>query len=57
MLPIIGLLAGVPMTAQAVGLGAAVEYLERLGMDKVEEHERALTAYALEQLAEIPASP
>ena len=46
--------AGVPMAAQAVGLGAAVEYLERLGMDRVLEHEEVLTAYALEQLATIP---
>jgi cysteine desulfurase/selenocysteine lyase len=46
--------AGVPMTAQAIGLGAAVQYLERLGMGRVEEHEKALTAYALEQLSSIP---
>ncbi|SFL07166.1 cysteine desulfurase [Geodermatophilus ruber] len=46
--------AGVPMTAQAIGLAAAVEYLQALGMDAVEEHEKALTAYALERLAEIP---
>jgi cysteine desulfurase / selenocysteine lyase len=46
--------AGVPMTAQAIGLAAAVEYLQALGMDKVEEHEKALTGYALEKLAEIP---
>jgi cysteine desulfurase / selenocysteine lyase len=46
--------AGVPMTAQTIGLGAAVEYLERLGMERVEEHERVLTGYALEKLAEIP---
>jgi cysteine desulfurase/selenocysteine lyase len=46
--------AGVPMTAQAIGLGAAVDYLTALGMDKVEEHEKAITAYALEKLAEIP---
>jgi cysteine desulfurase/selenocysteine lyase len=46
--------AGVPMTAQAIGLAAAVEYLQQLGMDRVQAHEEALTAYALEQLAEIP---
>ncbi|WP_448628023.1 cysteine desulfurase [Geodermatophilus sp. URMC 64] len=46
--------AGVPMTAQVIGLGAAVDYLDALGMDKVEEHEKALTGYALEKLAEIP---
>jgi cysteine desulfurase/selenocysteine lyase len=46
--------AGVPMTAQVIGLAAAVEYLQRLGMDKVEAHEKAITGYALEKLAEIP---
>ena len=46
--------AGVPMTAQVIGLAAAVEYLQALGMDKVEAHEKALTGYALEKLAEIP---
>ena len=42
------------MTAQVIGLAAAVEYLQALGMDKVEAHEQALTGYALEKLAEIP---
>lgn len=42
--------AGVPNIAQAVGLGAAVDYLNALGMDAVRNHEQALTAYALEQL-------
>src|ERR671927_935232 len=42
--------AGVPITAQAIGLAAAVEYLTALGMATVDEHEKALTAYALEQL-------
>ncbi|POX62723.1 cysteine desulfurase [Streptomyces sp. Ru62] len=46
--------AGVPMTAQAVGLAAAVEYLERLGMAEVAAHEDALTARALQLLAEVP---
>lgn len=46
--------AGVPMTAQAVGLGAAVDYLNELGMDHVFEHEHALTGYALDGLADIP---
>ncbi|GLX52126.1 cysteine desulfurase [Streptomyces hygroscopicus subsp. hygroscopicus] len=46
--------AGVPMTAQAVGLAAAVDYLERLGMPAVAAHEEALTARALELLAEVP---
>jgi cysteine desulfurase/selenocysteine lyase len=46
--------AGVPMTAQVIGLAAAVEYLQALGMDKVEEHEKAITGYALEQLQAVP---
>jgi cysteine desulfurase / selenocysteine lyase len=46
--------AGTPPIAEAVGLGAAVEYLERLGMERVREHERALTAYMLERLREVP---
>ncbi|GAB2926730.1 cysteine desulfurase [Rhodococcus aerolatus] len=46
--------AGVPMTSQAVGLGAAVDYLTAIGMDRVAEHERALTAATLAGLAELP---
>ncbi|MGY1777536.1 cysteine desulfurase [Geodermatophilus sp. SYSU D00804] len=46
--------AGVPMTAQAIGLGAAVDYLQALGMANVQAHEEALTAYALEQLQAVP---
>jgi cysteine desulfurase/selenocysteine lyase len=46
--------AGVPMTAQAIGLGAACDYLTEIGMDRVQAHEETLTAYALERLAEIP---
>ncbi len=46
--------AGTPPIAEAVGLGAAVDYLSELGMERVREHERALTAYMLERLAEIP---
>ena len=42
--------AGTPPIAEAVGLSAAVTYLEALGMDAVREHERALTAYALDAL-------
>jgi cysteine desulfurase/selenocysteine lyase len=45
--------AGTPPIAQAVGLGAAVDYLSAIGMDKVAEHERAITAYALDRLTEI----
>ena len=43
--------AGTPDIAAAIGLGAAVDYLTALGMDRVREHERLLTAYALEALA------
>ncbi|CAL2062777.1 MULTISPECIES: cysteine desulfurase [Streptomyces] len=46
--------AGVPMAAQAVGLAAAIGYLERLGMSEVEAYEETLTARALERLAEVP---
>lgn len=41
--------AGTPAIAEAIGLGVAVDYLTALGMDNVRAHERALTAYALEQ--------
>jgi cysteine desulfurase/selenocysteine lyase len=44
--------AGTPPIAEAVGLGAAVEYLEALGMDQVRAHETQLTAYALRTLTE-----
>jgi cysteine desulfurase/selenocysteine lyase len=46
--------AGVPMTSQAVGLAAAVDYLTAIGMDVVAEHERELTSAALAGLAELP---
>ncbi|AEF40355.1 cysteine desulfurase [Hoyosella subflava] len=45
--------AGVPMTSQVVGLGAAVKYLNDLGMDAVAAHERELTAATLEALTSI----
>jgi cysteine desulfurase/selenocysteine lyase len=45
--------AGVPNIAQAVGLGAAVDYLTAVGMENVHAHEQMLTGYALEQLATI----
>jgi cysteine desulfurase / selenocysteine lyase len=46
--------AGTPPIAEAVGLGAAVDYLGALGMERVRAHERSLTAYMLERLAEVP---
>ncbi len=44
--------AGTQMVAQAVGLAAAVDYLEAIGMDAIAQHEHELTAYALKRLAE-----
>ncbi|HEV7529909.1 MAG TPA: SufS family cysteine desulfurase [Solirubrobacteraceae bacterium] len=46
--------AGTPPIAEAVGLGAAVDYLSALGMERVREHECSLTAYMLRRLAEVP---
>ena len=46
--------AGVPMTSQAVGLGAAVDYLSALGMDNVRAHENELTGTALAKLQDVP---
>jgi len=45
--------AGTSMIAEAVGLGAAVDYLAALGMSRAREHERMLTAYALEALSSL----
>ena len=46
--------AGTPAIAEAVGFGAAVDYLTSLGMDHIAAHEHAITEYALERLEEIP---
>jgi len=46
--------AGTPPIVEAIGLGAAVEYLGHLGMDAVHAHEQAITGYALEGLATVP---
>ena len=46
--------AGVPMTSQAIGLGAAVDYLTALGMENVHAHENELTAAALLKLQDLP---
>jgi cysteine desulfurase/selenocysteine lyase len=46
--------AGTPAIAEAIGLGAAIDYLSALGMDAIRDHEKELTAYALERLAEVP---
>ncbi len=46
--------AGTSPVAEAVGLGAAIDYLEAVGLEAIEAHEHALAAYALEVLGEIP---
>jgi cysteine desulfurase/selenocysteine lyase len=46
--------AGTAPMAEAVGLAAAIEYLDAVGLDLIERHEHELVAYALEQLGEIP---
>jgi cysteine desulfurase / selenocysteine lyase len=46
--------AGTPPIAEAVGLGAAVDYLSALGMERVRAHERELTGYLLARLQEVP---
>ncbi|MFI9532337.1 cysteine desulfurase [Nocardia fusca] len=46
--------AGVPMTSQVIGLGAAVRYLEEIGMDAVAAHERTLVDAALAGLDAVP---
>jgi cysteine desulfurase/selenocysteine lyase len=46
--------AGTPPIAEAVGFGAAVDYLSAVGMDVVASHEREITAYALDRLSEVP---
>lgn len=46
--------AGTPNIADAIALGAAVDYLDALGMPSVRAHEVSVTAYALERLAAIP---
>lgn len=46
--------AGTPAIAEAVGFGVAVDYLTKIGMDKIAAHEHEITEYALERLEEIP---
>lgn len=46
--------AGTQMTSQVVGLGAAVEFLNEVGMEAIAAHEHEITGYALERLQEIP---
>jgi cysteine desulfurase/selenocysteine lyase len=46
--------AGTAPIAEAVGFGAAVDYLTEVGLEAVEQHEHDLVAYALERLADVP---
>ena len=46
--------AGVPNMAGAVGLGAAIQYLNSVGMEKINQHLHDLSAYALKQLVSVP---
>jgi cysteine desulfurase/selenocysteine lyase len=46
--------AGTPAIAQAIGLGAAVDFIEEIGRDKIAAHERHLLDYATERMADIP---
>jgi cysteine desulfurase/selenocysteine lyase len=42
--------AGTPNIAESIGLGVAVDYLERIGLDKIRQHEKEITGYALDRL-------
>jgi cysteine desulfurase / selenocysteine lyase len=46
--------AGTPAIAEAIGFGAAIDYLESIGMETIAHHERTLVSYAMEKLALIP---
>lgn len=46
--------AGTPAIAEAIGLGAAVDYLDGIGMDEIHAYEQYVTGYALESLSEVP---
>lgn len=46
--------AGTPPIAEAIGFGAAVDYLSAIGMEAVRAHEESITAYALQRLGEVP---
>ena len=46
--------AGTPMIAEVIGLGKAIEWLNKVGLDNIRKHEEQITQYALKQLAEIP---
>ncbi|ASC06606.1 cysteine desulfurase [Acetobacter pasteurianus] len=46
--------AGTPAIVEAIGLGAAIEWVEKFGFDAIAAHEQALTSYALQRLATVP---
>ena len=46
--------AGTPDIAGAIGLGAAIEYVTKIGIDNIKEHERILLEYATKQIAQVP---
>jgi cysteine desulfurase / selenocysteine lyase len=46
--------AGTPMIAEAIGLGAAIDYVSSIGMAEIQAHEEALTAYALDAFGTLP---
>ncbi|EAW1761229.1 cysteine desulfurase SufS [Salmonella enterica subsp. enterica] len=46
--------AGTPNTGGIIGLGAAIDYVTSLGLDKIGDYEQMLMRYALEQLAQVP---
>jgi len=46
--------AGTPNIADVIGFGAAIDYLTKIGMDNIRQHEIELTTYAMEQFAKIP---
>lgn len=46
--------AGTPPIAEAVGFGAAADYLSKVGLETIESHEREITGYSLEQLSAVP---
>ena len=46
--------AGTPNIAGAIGMGAAVDYLQKIGMGKIHAHEQVLIKYAMERLSQVP---
>ena len=45
--------AGTPNLAESIGLGAAVDYLQNIGLEKIRQHEKQITGYALDRLQEL----